>query len=187
MRGIHRWPVDSPHKGPVTRKMFPFDDVIMSKRGRSGGRTYHTGHVEGSSAVSGSVPLAPGTSEFICSFIKYLRYDIRVNFTTNTHVIYRIRRDYEHATRRYQAKVKLGWIINKLENLVIVMTSSNGNIFRVSGPLWGEYTCHRWIPHTKASDAELWWFLRYAPEQTVEQTTETLVISDAIALIMTSL
>ena len=28
-RGIHRWPVNSPHKGPVTRKMFPFDDVIM--------------------------------------------------------------------------------------------------------------------------------------------------------------
>ena len=29
MRGIHRWPVNSPYKGPVTRKMFPFDDVIM--------------------------------------------------------------------------------------------------------------------------------------------------------------
>ena len=28
-RGIHRWPVNSPHKGPVTQKMFPFDDVIM--------------------------------------------------------------------------------------------------------------------------------------------------------------
>ena len=27
--GIHRWPVDSPHKGPVTRKMFPCDDVII--------------------------------------------------------------------------------------------------------------------------------------------------------------
>ena len=27
--GIHRWPVDSTHKGPVTRKTFPFDDVIM--------------------------------------------------------------------------------------------------------------------------------------------------------------
>ena len=26
---IHRGPVNSPHKGPVTRKMFPFDDVIM--------------------------------------------------------------------------------------------------------------------------------------------------------------
>ena len=27
--GIHQWPVDSSHKGPVTRKIFPFDDVIM--------------------------------------------------------------------------------------------------------------------------------------------------------------
>ena len=27
--GIHRWPVNSPHKGPVTLKMFPFHDVIM--------------------------------------------------------------------------------------------------------------------------------------------------------------
>ena len=30
VRGIHRWPVNSPHKGPVTQKMFPFDDVIIS-------------------------------------------------------------------------------------------------------------------------------------------------------------
>ena len=29
MRGIHRGPVNSPHKWPVTRKMFPLDDVIM--------------------------------------------------------------------------------------------------------------------------------------------------------------
>ena len=29
VRGIYRGPVNSPHKGPVTRKMFPFDDVIM--------------------------------------------------------------------------------------------------------------------------------------------------------------
>ena len=29
VRGIRRWPVNSPHKWPVTRKMFPFDDVIM--------------------------------------------------------------------------------------------------------------------------------------------------------------
>ena len=27
--GIHRSPVNSPHKSPVTREMFPFDDVIM--------------------------------------------------------------------------------------------------------------------------------------------------------------
>ena len=30
VRGIRRWPVDSPHKEPVTRKMFPFDNVTMS-------------------------------------------------------------------------------------------------------------------------------------------------------------
>ena len=29
LRGIHWGPVNSPHKWPVTRKMFPFDDVIM--------------------------------------------------------------------------------------------------------------------------------------------------------------
>ena len=31
VRGIYRRPVNSPHKGPVTRKMFKFDDVIMRK------------------------------------------------------------------------------------------------------------------------------------------------------------
>ena len=30
VRGIHPRPVNSPHKGPVTRKMFSFDDVIMT-------------------------------------------------------------------------------------------------------------------------------------------------------------
>ena len=40
-----------------------------------------------------------------------------------------------------------------------MMTSSNGNIFRVTGPLCGEFTGPRWIPRTKANDAELWFFL----------------------------
>ena len=30
--------------------------------------------------------------------------------------------------------------------------------FRVTGPLCGEFTGHRWIPLTMANDAELWWF-----------------------------
>ena len=29
VRGIHGWPVNSPHKGPVMWKMLPFDDIIM--------------------------------------------------------------------------------------------------------------------------------------------------------------
>ena len=45
----------------------------------------------------------------------------------------------------------------------IMMTSSYGNIFRVTGPLCGEFTGNRWIPLTKASDAELWCFLWSVP------------------------
>ena len=39
-----------------------------------------------------------------------------------------------------------------------MMTSSNENIFRVTGPLCGEFASHRWIPLAKASNAELWCF-----------------------------
>ena len=66
-----------------------------------------------------------------------------------------------------------------------MITSWNGNIFRVTGPLWGESTGHRSIPLTKASDTELWCLLWSAPEQTVEQTIETPVIWDTLALVRT--
>ena len=39
-----------------------------------------------------------------------------------------------------------------------MLTSSNGNVLRVTGHLCGEFTCHRWIPLTKASDVTLWCF-----------------------------
>ena len=45
-----------------------------------------------------------------------------------------------------------------------MMTSWNGNIFHVTGHLCGEFTGPRWIPRTKASDAELWCFLWSASE-----------------------
>ena len=32
VRRFHQWPMDFPHKQPVTRKMFPFDDVNMDCR-----------------------------------------------------------------------------------------------------------------------------------------------------------
>ena len=47
--------------------------------------------------------------------------------------------------------------------------SSNGNIFWVTGSLWGESTSHRWIPLTKASDAEFWCFLWCTTEEIIEQ------------------
>ena len=45
-----------------------------------------------------------------------------------------------------------------------MMTSSNENIFRVTGPLCGEFTGHRRISPAKASDAVLWYFLWSALE-----------------------
>ena len=38
-------------------------------------------------------------------------------------------------------------------------------IFRVTGPLYGEFTGHRWIPLTKASAAGLWCFLWSASDK----------------------
>ena len=57
--------------------------------------------------------------------------------------------------------------INYSNTFEFTMTSSNGNIFRVTGLLCREFTGHRWISLTKASDAEFWCFLLSAPEQTV--------------------
>ena len=65
---------------------------------------------------------------------------------------------YVHSTWRQFSWTKRTYIS------YIMMTSSNGNIFRVTGHLCGEFTGPRWIPHTGASDAELWYLLWSAPE-----------------------
>ena len=41
VRGIQRWPANSPNKGLVTRKMFPFEGVIMRRIHRQGGWNHH--------------------------------------------------------------------------------------------------------------------------------------------------
>ena len=62
------------------------------------------------------------------------------------------------ATKQKQ-KQKTRAVCIILRMMCFMMTSSNGNIFRVTGPLCGEFTGSRWIPHTKASDAGLWCLL----------------------------
>ena len=62
-----------------------------------------------------------------------------------------------------------------------MMKSSNGNIFRVTGPLRGESTGHRWIPLTKAL------MLSLICAWTNGWASETPVIWGAIALIMASM
>ena len=60
--------------------------------------------------------------------------------------------------------VMLFWYTASFCMIASMMMSSNGNIFRVTDHLCGEFTGHRWIPHTKASDTELWCFLWSASE-----------------------
>ena len=86
------------------------------------------------------------------------------------------------STKHFQQYARI-----KRAKYMLKMTSSNGNIFRVTGLLWGEFTDPRWIPRTKASDMKLWCFLWSVPEQTAEQTIEAPVIWDATVLIITPL
>ena len=61
-----------------------------------------------------------------------------------------------------------GWSPALIKSIIwcCMMTSSNWNIFGVTGPLCGKFTGHRWIPLTKAIGAEPWCFL--CSEQTVK-------------------
>ena len=54
------------------------------------------------------------------------------------------------------------WFIFQENVLVVMMTSSNANAFRVTGALCVDFTGHRWIPDTKVSDEELWCFRWFA-------------------------
>ena len=63
VRGFHRWPVDSPHKGLVTRKTFPFDDVIMLKQIVR----YKPEHAQKGFWLDGYITVAPHESWFLKS------------------------------------------------------------------------------------------------------------------------
>ena len=71
---------------------------------------------------------------------------------------------------------------------IVTMTSSNGNISRVTGPLWRESIHWSLVDsHHKGQWRRALMFLWSEPEKTVEQLIETPVIWGAIAFIMTSL
>ena len=95
--------------------------------------------------------------------------------------------DWKSSSLNFTIEITRNLGIRHTTICTFMMTSSNGNIFCVTVPLYGEFTGHRWIPRTKVSDAGLWCLLWSAPEKTAEQPIVRLMIWDAIALIMTSL
>ena len=114
MRGIHRWLVSSLHKGPVMRKMFPFEDVIMWWDAIQLLQTQVT------------------NNHFIDwnTFEKYPLYSAHI-LIVEVRLYFRVVKQY--ITTNF------------------LMTSSNENIFCITGPLCGELTGHQWIPLMKAS------------------------------------
>ena len=68
-----------------------------------------------------------------------------------------------------------------------VITSTNGKNCRVTGPLWGESTGHRWIPLTKASDAKLWYFFDVRMNKRLSKQNREAGDLNALTLIVTSL
>ena len=65
--GISPGPVNSPHKGPVTRKMFPFDDVIMISRIWVGNEIVDHSDVVGASPVGAAPTTSSITTERLAS------------------------------------------------------------------------------------------------------------------------
>ena len=60
------------------------------------------------------------------------------------------------------------------------MTSTNGNIFRVTGSLCGEFIGRLYIPLTKASNAELWCFLWSAPKKNDWVNTSLTIVYSTV-------
>ena len=75
--GIHRWPVNSAHKGPVKRKMFPFDDVIMTRLCLVGLSSCVPGGKL--SCLRGQIKSA-WTSYYICKIAGCMRRECRERF-----------------------------------------------------------------------------------------------------------
>ena len=118
------WPVNSPHEGPVTRKMFPFDDVIRLQTTVSNAfLKWNVLHlnlcqknwcvIDNKTALVYVMALCPaGENPFPKSVTNVIFVDI-------------------------------------LGHNDFMMTSSNGNIFRVTGPLCREFTVNQIIPHKR--------------------------------------
>ena len=143
-------PVDSPNKGPVMWRSFPWHDVIMN------GAILPLGDLilkKKWVVVSWfhSIGLWPGCLQHHSDI--HLRtkasHGCRVGARLRGNGNWLQEKPVEGRSKVYAYTLKIHMI-----------KSSYGNIFRVTDPLSGD----RLIPHTKASDAELWCFLWSAAE-----------------------
>ena len=100
-------------------------------------------------------PSLPGTAHHHLRFCRY-RHSLLDGCHSKCGAQTRLHHAYYHGNHGGRVRQHHSQHLPKRRKYM--MTSSNGNSFRVTGPLWGEFTGHRWITLTKASDAELWCF-----------------------------
>ena len=162
VRGIHQSPVNSPHKGQWRGAlMFSLICTWINgwvNNGEAGDSRHHRSHYDVtvmSPSMSDSILAAVISHRMLFLWAQPYIYKESAQQRLNMTLV----RIYFN---KYMWTIHCDWfdgIRNVAGYAHVMMTSSNGNIFRVTGPLRGEFTSHRWIPHTKASDAELWCFL----------------------------
>ena len=130
VRWIHRWPVNSPHKRPVTRKKFPLNDVIMQN---------HSAHM--------------CYSHTACYGRRYVRIKHQQRDTVAWVLLININ-DTLNGNQWHDTPS----IVLELHRYM--MTSSNGNIFRVTGHLCGEFDVFFDLrPNQRLSKQSWgWWF-----------------------------
>ena len=173
LRGIHQWLLDFPHKGPVTRKMFPFDDIIIALYPTGGlNKMAHT-LSRFSNAISRTKRCALVLADIVeTTILVPSQFQVTATHPLKQNVVILIKQNFRPCLYRNLFFTTGQWqklccrfrrlctrISNtdtrcsKLHWLVLIMkTSSKGNIFRVTGHLCGEFTGHRWTPRPKASD-----------------------------------
>ena len=163
VRGIHRWPVNSRHKRPVARKMFPFGDVIF------------TAYIESDILVPRCQ--AQGLLLPCCqlclpcqqSAVRSCRDDIVIQidqYHMHSSLVWQIQhrgnmlnrlQDYiTHVCHHYKFQLWF-YMYKKLKrflgmttelnpwNVLPMITSWQGNDFPITGPLCGESIRH-WLP-----------------------------------------
>ena len=174
MRGIHRSPVNSPHKGQWRGALMFYlicvwiNDWINNRE--AGDLRRYCAHYDVIVMIIiilfccsyiVSFHALHSSIENECRFLCIVNI-LNFNFTNKNAHIFSV---VSQALVMWQLLFRCHWRRHERYGM---MTSSNGNIFCVTGLLCGYFTRDRWIPRAKASDAELWCFPWSAPVKMVE-------------------
>ena len=169
VRGIHRSPVNSPHKGQWRESlMFSLicgwiNDWVNTRE--AGDLRCYRAHYDVIVMESRCVMICHcnhGLSNSVMKDLPAYICESILNYSGQTNARYgyctvEFTKHGRHISWRYHD-------ITPHSAVLYLCKGESRNIFRVIGPLYGEFTGHRWIPLTKASDAELKCFIWPAPE-----------------------